>query len=322
MAHRRQLLRQFSTPSTGRSRPRWPRATPPTSPPRSATWSAGCWSSSASRSSRPSRVRSSGSSSTICSRRARAWVHRATGTTSSCAAGTRPRGSSSPSSPPTSTRTKIVVIHDSDKNPAGDGVYFVSGDITTGRRPGPGRHRGRDGRGGLPGRRLQRGRHEVDPVRDGDRVARPAGADRRRGQQPRPRRALPARRRRRDPGQLAAGVPADGPNVALPRAGRAGDRHRLRRRGLRALPGLAARRVRRPQRRRALRQAPRASTGPRCSRSAGAGRRTSTRPRTSGSRSATTWSSSPSRSAARAARRWTTPTATDESGDRSQLRAR
>jgi len=26
--------------------------------------------------------------------------------------------------------TKIVVIHDSDKNPAGDGVYFVSGDIT------------------------------------------------------------------------------------------------------------------------------------------------------------------------------------------------
>jgi voltage-gated potassium channel len=27
--------------------------------------------------------------------------------------------------------TKIVVIHDSDKNPAGDGVYFVSGDITT-----------------------------------------------------------------------------------------------------------------------------------------------------------------------------------------------
>jgi voltage-gated potassium channel len=27
--------------------------------------------------------------------------------------------------------TKIVVIHNSDKNPAGDGVYFVSGDITT-----------------------------------------------------------------------------------------------------------------------------------------------------------------------------------------------
>jgi voltage-gated potassium channel len=27
--------------------------------------------------------------------------------------------------------TKIVVIHDADKNPAGDGVYFVSGDITT-----------------------------------------------------------------------------------------------------------------------------------------------------------------------------------------------
>jgi voltage-gated potassium channel len=27
--------------------------------------------------------------------------------------------------------TKIVVIHDSDKNPAGEGVYFISGDITT-----------------------------------------------------------------------------------------------------------------------------------------------------------------------------------------------
>jgi voltage-gated potassium channel len=27
--------------------------------------------------------------------------------------------------------TRIVVIHDSDKNPAGEGVYFVSGDITT-----------------------------------------------------------------------------------------------------------------------------------------------------------------------------------------------
>ena len=27
--------------------------------------------------------------------------------------------------------TKIVVIHDSEKNPAGEGVYFVSGDITT-----------------------------------------------------------------------------------------------------------------------------------------------------------------------------------------------
>ena len=116
--------------------------------------------------------------------------------------------------------TKIVVIHDDDKNPAGEGVYFVSGDITTGRRPQARRHRGGDGRGGVPGGRLQRGRHEVDPVRDGDRVARAAGADRRRGQQPRARRALPARRGRRDPGLLPAGLPADGPLVALPGAGR------------------------------------------------------------------------------------------------------
>ena len=69
--------------------------------------------------------------------------------------------------------TRIVVISDCDKNPAGEGVYFVSGDITTAARPQAGRDRGRHGRGGLPGRRLQRGRHEVDPVRDGDRVAWP-----------------------------------------------------------------------------------------------------------------------------------------------------
>ena len=39
--------------------------------------------------------------------------------------------------------TKIVVIHDTDKNPAGEGVYFVSGDITTAARPQARRHRGR-----------------------------------------------------------------------------------------------------------------------------------------------------------------------------------
>ena len=133
--------------------------------------------------------------------------------------------------------TKIVVIHDSDKNPAGEGVYFVSGDITTAhdlKRAGI-----EDAQAAVvcPADGSQRGRHEVDPLRDGDRVDRPEGADRRRGQQPRARRALPARRRRRDPGLLAAGLPADGPLVALPGAGRAGHRHRLRRRGLRALPG-------------------------------------------------------------------------------------
>ena len=61
-------------------------------------------------------------------------------------------------------RTKIVLIHDSDKNPAGSGVYFVSGDVTDVddlKRAG---HRGGDGRRGLPGRRLQRGRHALDPV--------------------------------------------------------------------------------------------------------------------------------------------------------------
>ena len=128
--------------------------------------------------------------------------------------------------------TRIVVIHDTDKNPAGEGVYFVNGDITTAhdlKRAGI-----EDALAAVvfPGGRLQRGRHEVDPLRDGDRVAGSPGPDRRRGQQPRPRRALPARRRRRDPGLLAAGLAADGALVALPRPGRAGDRHRLRRRGL------------------------------------------------------------------------------------------
>ena len=111
--------------------PRWLPATRRTSQPPSATSSAGCWCSSAWRSSRLSQVPSSGSSSTTCSRKAREWAHRATGTTSSCAGGTPRRASSSPSSRPTSTSTKIVVIHDSDKNPAGDDVYFVNGDITT-----------------------------------------------------------------------------------------------------------------------------------------------------------------------------------------------
>ena len=58
-----------------------------TSPP-AATSSAGCSSSSASPSSPRSPAPSSASSSTSCSRRARAWVPRATATTSSSAAGT------------------------------------------------------------------------------------------------------------------------------------------------------------------------------------------------------------------------------------------
>ena len=205
--------------------------------------------------------------------------------------------------------TKIVVIHDSDKNPAGEGVYFVSGDITTAARPQAGRHRGRPGRGGVPRGRLQRGRHEVDPLRDGDRVDRPAGADRRRGQQPLARRALPARRRRRDPGLLAAGLPAHGPLVALPGARRPGHRHRLRRRGLRALPGPAARRLRGPVGRRALGQAPRRAPRHAALRQPLAASPTSTRPTTSGSPRATTWSWSPSRSARWPRWRWTTTSA-------------
>ena len=88
--------------------------------------------------------------------------------------------------------TKVVVLHDSERNPAGDGVYFVRGDITAEDRPAPGRHpRGRQ-RHRLPGGGHQRGGHALDPVRDGDRVDRARGADRGGGQQSGPRRALPS----------------------------------------------------------------------------------------------------------------------------------
>jgi hypothetical protein len=53
---------------------------------------------------------------------------------------------------------------------------------------------------------------------------------------PRARRALPARGGRRDPGLVPAGVPADGPLLALPGPGGSGHRHRLGRRGVGALP--------------------------------------------------------------------------------------
>ena len=112
--------------------------------------------------------------------------------------------------------TKVVVIHDTDKNPAGDGVYFVSGDIT----------RADD----LKRAGIEEAMAAVICPADGSNEAdmksilcvmaieavAPRGPDRRRGQQPRARRALPARRGRRDRGQLAPGVPADGPLVALP----------------------------------------------------------------------------------------------------------
>ena len=68
--------------------------------------------------------------------------------------------------------TKVVVLHDAERNPAGDGVYFVRGDITstedlerTGIREAIVGHR-------LPVRSLERGRHALDPGGDGDRVDR------------------------------------------------------------------------------------------------------------------------------------------------------
>ena len=57
-------------------------------------------------------------------------MRRDTGTTSSCAAGTRRPATSSPSWSGDDYKAKVVVLADLEKNPAGDGVYFVRGDAT------------------------------------------------------------------------------------------------------------------------------------------------------------------------------------------------
>ena len=53
-----------------------------------------------------------------------------TRTTSSCAAGTRRRATSIDELRGDDYKAKVVVLADVDKNPAGDGVYFVRGDAT------------------------------------------------------------------------------------------------------------------------------------------------------------------------------------------------
>ena len=147
---------------------------------------------------------------------------------------------------------KVVVVHDSDKNPAGSLAYFVSGDCTNADDLRQGRHRRGDGGDHLPRGRQQRRGHALDPHGDGDRDDRSAGAHGGGGEQPGARRALQAGTRRRDRRDLAHRLPAARPVVALPRDRGHRHRHRVRRRGVRALPRLPPGRLRRPVRRRAL----------------------------------------------------------------------
>ncbi len=117
--------------------------------------------------------------------------------------------------------SKIVVLHDADKNPAGDGHLLRARRRDQRRGPRAGRHQ----RGGLgdrlPGRRQQRVRHALDPDDPGHREHQPRRADRRRGQQPQARRPLQAGQGQRDPGDLTARLAAARPLRALPGPGRA-----------------------------------------------------------------------------------------------------
>ena len=114
------------------------------------------------------------------------------------------------------------------------------------RGPRAGRDRGGVGGPGLPGRRVRRRRHALDPDDHGDRAHRAPRADRGRGQQPASRAALPAGRRRRAPGHLEGRLAPARAVGALSGPDRSRDRHRVGRRGLRAVPDQPARRVHRP----------------------------------------------------------------------------
>ena len=80
-------------------------------------------------------------------------MRRATGTTSSSAAGTATARDLIDELRGDDYKLKVVVLADADKNPAGDGVYFVRGDATNAEDLDAGRHRRGVGGAGLPGRR-------------------------------------------------------------------------------------------------------------------------------------------------------------------------
>ena len=124
---------------------------------------------------------------------------------------------------------KVVAAARERAQPGRAGVYFVRGDTTS-----------TDDleRAGIPDAAAaiicpsdahERGRHALDPHRAGDRDDGPRCAPSSRSTTPSTSSTC-AGARRRDPGDLAARLAAAGPHGPLPRARRAGHRHRLRRR--------------------------------------------------------------------------------------------
>ena len=134
---------------------------------------------------------------------------------------------------------KIVVLHSSERNPAGRGVYFVNGDTTNADDllragildarsavicPADASNEA-DMRSILTVMAIESVAPGVRTVVEANNPAHVA--------------APPARPRGRDRGDLADHLTPDGTLVALSRPGQRGHRHRLRGRGLRALPDRA-----------------------------------------------------------------------------------
>ena len=172
---------------------------------------------------------------------------------------------------------KVVVLAQADKNPAGTGVYFVRGDTT---------NTDDLARAGI----AEASAALIFPIDASDEAdmhsiltimaIESRGArrpDRRRGQQPAPRTALPAGRCRRAAGHLEARLAPAGALRAVSGAVRAGHRHRVRGRGLGALPDRPAGRVHRAPRSTRSRPGFGWTTAPRCCRSTAAGGPSSTR---------------------------------------------
>ncbi len=131
--------------------------------------------------------------------------------------------------------------HDRRQEPGRPGCLLRAWRRDRRRGPRARRHRVRIGGARLPVQPDRRRRHAFDPDDHGDQGDRAAGAHRGRGQQPAPRAALPAGGGRRAAGHLEGRLAPARPVRAVSRPVVDRDRHRVRRRGLRAVPGPRAR---------------------------------------------------------------------------------